>query len=80
MNKEHRLHMESIVEAFSELARAKYRAGQKEHGGQLWNKHGLLDMAIDEAIDQVVYLVTLKQQLEGTFEDLLEQERGEEIT
>lgn len=42
----------------------KYRAGQKEHGGQLWTKAGLLDMAIEEAIDQVVYLLTLKQQLE----------------
>jgi hypothetical protein len=28
-------------------------------------KPGLLDMAIDEAIDQVVYLLTLKEQLDG---------------
>jgi len=42
----------------------KYLAGQKEHGGQLWRKKGLIDMAIEEAIDQVVYLLTLKQQLE----------------
>jgi len=43
----------------------KYVTGQKEHGGNLWEKEGLLDMAIDEAIDQVIYLLTLKKQLEN---------------
>lgn len=42
----------------------KYVAGQAEHGGDLWTKEGILDMAIDEAIDQVVYLLTLKEQME----------------
>lgn len=41
----------------------KYLRGQAEHGGQLWQKSGLLDMAIDEAIDQVIYLLTLREQL-----------------
>ena len=47
---------------------AKYRAGQKEHGGYLPDVGvmALLDAAIDEAIDQVVYLLTMKEQLEGT--------------
>ena len=43
----------------------KYRAGQLEHGGQLWTKPGIIDMAIEEAIDQVIYLLTLKQQLKN---------------
>lgn len=40
----------------------KYSKGQAEHGGNLWEKPGILDMAIDEAIDQLVYLLTLKTQ------------------
>lgn len=42
---------------------AKYLKGQKEHGGELWRKRGIIDMAIEEAIDQAVYLLTLKEQL-----------------
>lgn len=41
----------------------KYVRGQAEHGGDLWRKGGLLDMAIDEAVDQLVYLLTLKEQM-----------------
>lgn len=41
----------------------KYRLGQKEHGGQLWRKRHLIDHAIDEAVDQVIYLLTLRDQL-----------------
>lgn len=57
-------HLEFIQDEFADLVEDKYRKGQKEHGGNLWEKEGLLDMAIDEAIDQVVYLLTLKQQFE----------------
>lgn len=41
----------------------KYAAGQAEHGGQLWRKTGIIDMAIEEAVDQVIYLLTLRDQL-----------------
>lgn len=58
-------HLRTIKEQFLSLADHKYRKGQAEHGGTLWDKQGLIDMAIDEAIDQVVYLLTLKQQLAG---------------
>lgn len=57
-------HLEDVKFEFTRLVDAKYRAGQKEHSGNLWLKKGLIDMAIDEAVDQVVYLLTLKQQLE----------------
>jgi hypothetical protein len=42
----------------------KYRAGQREHGGHLWAKRGLIDDALDEVIDLVVYLESLKEQLQ----------------
>ena len=63
MEEQHQAHLDSIIVDFSELVTKKYTAGQKEHGGNLWQKEGLIDMAIDEAIDQVVYLLTLKDQL-----------------
>jgi len=64
MNAEHYEHLEDIISEFEELATDKYEKGQLEHGGNLWKKPGLIDMAIDEAIDQVIYLITLRQQLE----------------
>ena len=57
-------HKDGIIRRLSVLVDKKYTQGQQEHGGFLWKKRGLIDMAIDEAIDQVVYLLTLKQQLE----------------
>ena len=56
-------HLAFIKGEFSRLADLKYRKGQKEHGGNLTDKRGLIDMAIDEAIDQVQYLLSLKQQI-----------------
>lgn len=63
VNKQHEEHLQQIKDDFTKLVDIKYRSGQKEHGGNLWEKEGLIDMAIDEAIDQVVYLITLKNQL-----------------
>lgn len=65
MTEDHAKHLKSIIKQFDKLASDKYIKGQIEHGGSLWKKEGLIDMAIDEAIDQVIYLITLKQQLEG---------------
>jgi hypothetical protein len=59
-------HLSGLVTDFTQLVTKKYTAGQKEHGGNLWDKKGLIDMAIDEAIDQVVYLLTLKKQIEDS--------------
>ena len=55
-------HLASIIKRFAEACDKKYRAGQAEHGGDLWelSAEALVDNAIDEAIDQVVYLLTLK--------------------
>jgi hypothetical protein len=66
MTVEQNSHLEGLVDDFTSLVTKKYTAGQKEHGGNLWDKKGLIDMAIDEAIDQVVYLLTLKKQIEDS--------------
>lgn len=62
MDEMHRRHLYRILEQFNNEAAAKYQAGQEEHGGELWMKKGLLDKAIEEAIDLVIYLYTLKEQ------------------
>jgi hypothetical protein len=64
MSPEQEQHLKLIIGTFSKSMDAKYRKGQQEHGGDLWRKKGLIDMAIEEALDQVCYLVTLKRQLE----------------
>ena len=62
MDPEHTAHLARILKQFSADASAKYSAGQAEHGGNLWEKPGMLDHAIEEAIDLVVYLYTLREQ------------------
>lgn len=67
MTPEQEQHLQSIKAFFESAADAKYRRGQAEHGGDLFGLccAKLLDSAIEEAIDQVVYLVTLKQKQVG---------------
>lgn len=65
MKKKNELHLMSIIEQAIDRIDKKYRRGDKQHGGQLWEKKGIIEMAIDEAIDQVVYLITLKQQIDS---------------
>ena len=50
---------------FIALVDAKYRAGAAEHGGELLALPDLsiLDLAIEEAVDQVAYLLSLKEKL-----------------
>jgi hypothetical protein len=60
-------HMDRVGQAFVMRMEQKYRRGQAEHGGDLHHKSVtfLLDCAIEEAIDQVVYLLTLAEVLDG---------------
>ena len=53
-----------IVDATSRISK-KYRDGAAQYPGCLADMSpvGLLDNAIDEAIDQVVYLLTLRSKL-----------------
>jgi hypothetical protein len=63
MTTEQETHINQILGEFIAEAKAKYEAGQQEHGGNLWEKRGMLTHAIEEAIDQVMYLYTLRRQL-----------------
>lgn len=69
MTPEQENHLLSIKNTFKQLVDTKYRKGQAEHGGDLWflSPNQLLDMAIDEAIDQIVYLLTLKEKLNTVY-------------
>lgn len=62
MTEQQEMHLKRIKDEFVELVDAKYRAGQAEHSGDLWkmSMESLIDCALDEAIDQVVYLLTIK--------------------
>lgn len=62
MSDDQEAHLKFLVYKFGRLVDPKYRKGAAEHGGNLFevNKEQLLDYAIEEAIDQVVYLLTLK--------------------
>lgn len=65
MTKEQEEHLAYVLAIAKSLISTKYRAGQKKHGGNLFDKTpaGLCDEAINEAIDQLVYLTTLRQKL-----------------
>lgn len=67
MDTAHRAHLARILDQFSRDATAKYEAGQREHGGNLWLKPGMLEAALEEAIDLVMYLYTLREQRDGGF-------------
>ena len=65
MTLEQEKHLQKIKDEFVVLADAKYRKGQEEHGGDLFDKDvlWLLDQILYEAIDQVVYALTLREKL-----------------
>ena len=63
MTPEQEQHLENIAEEAVRLIRRKYERGTGEHGGNLWKKKHIIDFAIDEATDQIIYLLTLKAQL-----------------
>lgn len=65
MNGPHQAHLGRVVERASKAIGQKYEAGQVEHGGELWQKAGMLSHVEAETWDQVVYLCTLREQLEA---------------
>ena len=68
-------HLAEIQEAIAKQVDAKYRVGQAEHGGDLWERVPLIEDLIEESIDQVTYALTLKSQL-GRAKSLLEDARN----
>ncbi len=64
MDDEHEAHLQRILDRLDADLAAKYEAGQREHGGNLWEKPGMLEHAIEEVLDLAVYLYTLLEQRE----------------
>lgn len=58
-------HMERILSQVNIDLRAKYEDGQEKHGGNLWEKPGMLEQAIAEVLDLLFYLYTAKEQRDG---------------
>ena len=65
MTYEQELHLSTIKISFDVAVDKKYRDGQEAHGGNLFEMSAieLIDNAIEEAIDQFVYLITLRNKL-----------------
>ena len=64
MDADHEAHLSRILSAVTIELRSKYLRGQQEHCGRLWLKPEILEKAIEEALDLVVYLYTLREQQE----------------
>lgn len=60
-------HIIRLANEFGGIMTRKYVKGVKQHGGNLWERSPeyLLNEAIAEATDQVVYLLTLREKLYG---------------
>lgn len=56
-------HLSAVLDSAHALIDQKFRAGQEAHGGNLWEKPGMLRNALEENADQVVYLFTLEGQM-----------------
>ena len=56
-------HLERIVRAVIAELKPKYRNGQAEHGGHLWEKPRMLAHLTEESLDTIVYAYTLREQL-----------------
>jgi hypothetical protein len=67
MTPEQQQHLDTLCAQIVSGVSEKYEAGQREHGGDLWKKRGMLRAAIDEANDLQVYLRTLLQQLDRLY-------------
>ena len=62
MTPDHEAHLARIKARLVADIDAKYRLGQEEHGGRLWEKPGALENAYAEALDLAVYLLTALEQ------------------
>jgi len=58
-------HLAQVKRRVARRISFKYRKGQAEHGGRLWEKPALalVEDVLDEAVDLIVYMETLKEQL-----------------
>lgn len=63
----HEEHLKRLIDTVTKDLDAKYRGGQLEHGGCIWEKPGMLENAIAEALDLIVYLYVLRDQRDRAF-------------
>lgn len=54
--------MRSLCMDFTRDFGKKYRAGQKEHEGNLWEKGDMLDRCMEEVLDMYAYLKVAQDQ------------------
>jgi len=54
-------HLRRVKTLFLKRLDLKYRRGAKQHKEELWEKNDLLDEAIDEVTDLVVYLISERE-------------------
>lgn len=66
MNDEQEIHLSQIREEIINRVSEKYRKGAEEHQGDLLSMEPLrlVEEAIDECVDNLVYLLTLRDLLE----------------
>ena len=72
MTDQQRAHALRVVNHASEAIINRYSAGQAQHGGDLRCKGGLQQEAWAEAVDLIVYLSTLREQLIAIHANLVE--------
>ena len=65
MTRDQEKHLQGIKNRFDDEVDTKYRAGQVEHGGDLFRKPGMMRNLRAEVLDLVVYGDTLTEQLNG---------------
>jgi hypothetical protein len=63
MTEEQEANLEQNIQAAVLLMASKYRTGQAEHSGNLWEKSGMLRNAENEVADLNHYLPTIRLQV-----------------
>ena len=66
MTEDQKAHAAKLGDLAERLLIAKYAKGAAEHGGNIWDMTvlQLVDETINEAVDQLNFLLTLKEKLE----------------
>lgn len=65
MTRDQESHLIAVQTFTRTMIDRKYRAGQRQHGGDLWLKPGMLAHAFDEVVDQVTYLQACREQCQA---------------
>ena len=69
MQPEHEAHLQRLQTWIATRVDRKYRRGQAEHGGKLWEAPGLLAELQAEVFDLLAYSQALEEHAESIFED-----------